>query len=243
MNLTEIAVRAEGAVFVITLDGSSLCRRAALELESVVDELIDDRSALTVIVESGGVDFCPGCAPDLVPADCGVDPPAKLAQLRVPVIAVINGRCNSVGLEIALASDIRLAGHSASFSMDDVVSGRLPAWGGTQRLPRVVGIPTATAMLLGGETLTAAQALAKGLVHEVDDDPSTAGSRLAETFGQRGPLALEYAKEAITRGAEMPLQHALRLEADFNHLLQTSEDRGEGLQAFFEKRPPQYKGR
>jgi enoyl-CoA hydratase/carnithine racemase len=243
MNLTEIAVRTEGRVLVITLGGASLSRRSAIELESVLDELIDDRSATTVIVDSGGPDFCLGCGPDLVPSDSGVDPPAKLAQLRVPVIAVVNGRCNSVGLELALAADIRLAGHTASFSMDDVAIGRLPAWGGTQRLSRVVGIPTATAMLLGGEVLTAEQALAKGLVYQVDDDPSARASGLAAIFAERGPLALEFAKEAIMRGAELPLHHALRLEADFNHLLQNSEDRGEGLGAFFEKRPPRFEGR
>ena len=174
---------------------------------------------------------------------CGVDPASRLAEVGVPVVAAVTGGCRSIGLELALAADIRVADPGARFAFPEVAAGRLPCWGGTQRLVRTVGLPGATAMLLLGDELDGAAARDRGLVHEVADDPLARAEALAAELAERGPLALELAKEAVRRGAELPLHHALRLEADFNHLLQGSSDRAEGLAAFFDKRPPTFEGR
>jgi enoyl-CoA hydratase/carnithine racemase len=98
-------------------------------------------------------------------------------------------------------------------------------------------------MVLLGREVTGAEAHGAGLVHELADDPAARAREVAATLVERGPLALEYAKEAVRRGSELPLHDALRLEADFNHLLAGSRDRAEGLAAFFDKRPPRFEGR
>jgi enoyl-CoA hydratase/carnithine racemase len=162
------------------------------------------------------------------------------------VVAAIRGRCLSVGLELALAADVRLADPSGRFGLPDVVeAGRLPCWGGTQRLPRAVGVARATALVLLGEILTANEARRAGLLAGVAaaGDLDEAVDATVEQLLGVGPLALELAKEAVHRGAELPLRDGLRLEGDLNHLLQATDDRAEGLAAFFAKRPPDFAGR
>jgi enoyl-CoA hydratase len=137
-----------------------------------------------------------------------------------------------------------VASADATFALPDVVeAGALPCWGGTQRLPRAFGTARATAMLLLGEELDAARALEAGFVWQLVDQPGEAASALAGQLAGLGPLALEYAKEAVHRGAELPLRDGLRLEGDLNTLLATSADRAEGLAAFFAKRPADFAGR
>ena len=148
----------------------------------------------------------------------------------------------SVGLELALAADLRVADGTTRCSFPDVRAGRLPCWGGTQRLPRAAGRSTAARLLLAGDVLDAGEALACGLVHTVADDAGAAADELAERLAALAPLALAAAKEAIVRGSELPMRQALELEGDLNHLLQTTADRAEGLAAFFAKRTPDFGG-
>lgn len=235
----------EGLVRTIELSGRPLGRREAAELVAVVDALVEDRSARVVVLRSAGPDFCPGPADDLEPLAWEIDPAAALARLRPPVVAAVTGRCRSVGFELALAADIRLADPTASFALPDLADGRLPSWGGTQRLPRAVGPSRAAALVLLSETLTAGQAHAAGLVAGVAA-PGQLAATIDATVEQLlavAPLALELAKEAVHRGAELPLRDGLRLEGDLNHLLQGTDDRAEGLAAFFAKRPPDFAGR
>jgi enoyl-CoA hydratase/carnithine racemase len=182
-------------------------------------------------------------AADFDPLDIQPDPVAVLARLRTPVVAAIDGDCLSVGLELALAADIRLATPTSRFGLPDLRAGRLPCWGGTQRLPRVVGTARATSMLLLGEVLDAPQAAGAGLLHTVSDDLDGAIEAVVDSLLAVGPLAVELAKEAVHRGAELPLRDGLRLEGDLNTLLQSTGDRAEGLAAFFAKRPPDFAGR
>ncbi len=121
----------------------------------------------------------------------------------------------------------------------------MPCGGGTQRLPRLVGRAKAAEMILLGQSLDAAAALACGLVNRVAPrgEARAAAERLARTMASRGPLALRYAKEAINRGLDMPLEQALRYETDLTVILQTTRDRAEGVRAFLEKRPPRFEGR
>ena len=135
---------------------------------------------------------------------------------------VLRGRCLSVGLEIALAADIRLADPTARLGLPDLSVGRLPSWGGTQRLPRAVGAPRAAAMVLLGDVLAADEARSAGLLAGVSA-PGGLDELVEATFEQllaTAPLAQELAKEAVHRGAELPLRDGLRLEGDLNHLLQ-----------------------
>jgi enoyl-CoA hydratase len=162
-----------------------------------------------------------------------------------PVIAVIEGDAREEGLELALACDIRIASDEAVLRHGAVAAGRLPAWGATQRLPRLAGRGAAAAMILLGEPLRASDAARCGLVNMISPraEVRAAAHRLASVMASRGPLALRYAKEAMRHGLDMPLEQALRYETDLTVILQTTHDRREGVQAFLQKRPPRFSGR
>lgn len=197
--------------------------------------------AIVVLRNAPGTDFCPGISFD--PLELQPDPASALATVRGPVVCAISGECSGPGLEIALACDIRLCDPSARFALRAALEGRLPAWGGTQRLPRAVGASRANTMLLLGAEADAATALEWGLTHAVEADLDEAIDRWLDDLASAGPLALEFAKEAVHRGSELPLADGLRLEGDLNHQLAATDDRAEGLAAFFDKRPPDFAGR
>ncbi|MDE2640530.1 MAG: enoyl-CoA hydratase-related protein [Chloroflexota bacterium] len=162
-----------------------------------------------------------------------------------PIIAAINGYCLAGGLEVALACDIRIATPSATFGLFEVRWGIIPGGGGTQRLPRAIPQALANEMILTAEPIDAERALQAGLISRIvpTDGLQAEATRIAEVISTRGPLAVRAAKELIQRGADMPLQDALRLEDYFSLQLYTTEDAVEGPRAFAEKRPPNFKGR
>jgi enoyl-CoA hydratase/carnithine racemase len=173
------------------------------------------------------------------------DPFGCFAESARPVIAAINGDALGGGLALALAADIRIAAETARFALPEADIGVLPMAGATQRLLRLTGRGKALEMVLTGEPIDAAEALRVGLASEVTPRPKLEARAqvLAERLAERGPLALQYAKEAISRGIDMPLEQALRYETDLTVILQTTEDRAEGVRAFLEKRKPEFKGR
>lgn len=231
-----------GAVRHLLLSGEPLGPAEAAELRDAAEALREDREVRVVVLGSRGASFCPGAAADLEPLAVSPDPAQALAAIRAPVLAAVAGRCDGVGLELALAADIRVAAADASFCLDTVALGALPSWGGTQRLPRTVGPATAAAMVLLGERLDASEALARGLVHRVGDLEEMVAA-VVDRLTDAAPLALELAKEAMAHGVELPMNEGFRLEAELNHLLSVSEDRAEGLAAFFAKRRPVFHGR
>ncbi|MDH3680183.1 MAG: enoyl-CoA hydratase/isomerase family protein [Acidimicrobiia bacterium] len=227
----------------MTIPGGPLRADTAADLARLASELSEDRDVRVVTLRARSSVFCEGPAPDLRPTELDVDPAASLARLRPPVVVAVTGDCRSVGLELILAADIRLCDPGARFGFPDLAEGRLPCWGGTQRLGRAIRPAEATAMILLGSDLDADRAHSLGLVHAIDDDPGDLAQALAQELATRGPLALELAKEAVHRGAELPLRDGLRLEGDLNHQLAATDDRAEGLAAFFDKRPPDFAGR
>jgi enoyl-CoA hydratase/carnithine racemase len=245
MQLERLDIRpgTGGLVRHVTVPGGAWDHRTALELVVLAAALHDDHQVRVITLRARSAPFCTGTDPDLEPIEIDPDPAAAWASLRPPVVAVIEGTCTSVGFEVALAADIRLCHPESSFSLPPLDRGRLPCWGGTQRLARAVRPSEAAAMVLLGRPVGAARAAALGLVHEVADDPAALADELVATLAERGPLALELAKEAVHRGAELPLRDGLRLEGDLNHQLAATEDRAEGLRAFFDKRPPDFAGR
>ncbi len=229
MHLQHLAVERDSGLVRLRLSGRPLGQREAMELAATATDLLEDRSVRLVVIESAGPDFCPGPAADLDPLL--VDPTEVLSRLRPPVVAHVVGRASSVGCELALAADVLVAGPDGRLILSDVTEGRLPCWGGTQRLVRAVGRPRALEVLLLGAEMRGDEL---GAMTSLDD--------VVQTLLARAPVALELAKEAIERGAEMPMRDGLRLEGDLNHLLQTTADRAEGLAAFFEKRPARFEG-
>jgi enoyl-CoA hydratase len=172
-------------------------------------------------------------------------PAAAIAAIDRPVIAAINGDALGEGLEIALAADIRIGSNKARFGLPQVAGGLMPADGGTQRLPRIVGKGKALELLMTAETINAEEALEIGLVSRVvpPDALAPETQKLAENIAAKGPLALRYLKEAINKGMDMTLEQGLRLEADLYFLLHTTADRTEGIRSYLEKRKPKYTGK
>ena len=172
-------------------------------------------------------------------------PFAGLESLAQPVLCALNGDAISAGLELALACDIRLAMEGAQFALPETAQGLLPMAGGTQRLARLVGRAEALRLILLGETIDATEAYRIGLVSQVVAAASLGADveALARRLASRGPIALRYAKEAVRRGLEQPLDEALRFETDLTVVLQTTADREEGVRAFLEKREPKFEGR
>jgi enoyl-CoA hydratase/carnithine racemase len=171
-----------------------------------------------------------------------VDPFAGLAHLPKPILAAISSVASDAGLGLALNADIRIASRSATFG-PLTSSGGLPIGGAISRLTRLVGPAAAIQLVLVDEQIDANEALRIGLISEIADDVTARAQVIAERLAERGPLALQYAKEAVSRGIDMPLEQALRFETDLTVILQTTEDRAEGVRAFTEKRKPKFKGK
>ncbi|MFQ5479272.1 MAG: enoyl-CoA hydratase/isomerase family protein [Candidatus Binatia bacterium] len=162
-----------------------------------------------------------------------------------PIIAAINGHCLAGGLELAMACDFRVASPNASFGLPEVRWGIVPGGGGTQRLPRAVPLGMAMEMLMTGRPIDAETALRIGLVNRV----AAAGKLLDEALSSaalicsNGPLAVRAAKEAALRGLDLSLEEGLRLEQFLAEPVRQSEDAGEGVKAFAEKRTPRFKAK
>jgi enoyl-CoA hydratase/carnithine racemase len=242
MRKERVRISRHEGVLSVSLGDDRMTARQAAEVADVFAEAAEDRDLRAVVLRSDAADFCVGADEDIRAAPTSAPTPAdRLAALRVPVVTVLQGRVESAGLELALGADVRIAAPDARFRFPEVAQGRLPSWGGTQRLPRAVSPSMALRMILLGEELSAADAHHSGLVHEVSDDPQSRADAYVAEWLQRAPLALEYAKEAVRDGAELRLREGLALEADLNTLLQTSQDRAEGIAAFLEKRTPQFR--
>jgi enoyl-CoA hydratase len=201
----------------------------------------DDEIRLVVLGAAGDV-FSAGEVTDILPASSMAS--GAIASLKCPTIAAVNGDAIGSGLELALACDIRLAADSARFGFPEVSQGFIPSGGGTQRLPRIVGRGKALEMILTAATIDAEEAWRIGLVNRLvsPEELDSEVERLAQKLATKGPISERYAKEAISKGMDMTLGQGLGLEADLSFLLQSTKDRTEGINAFNEKRTPEFKG-
>jgi enoyl-CoA hydratase len=169
----------------------------------------------------------------------------RIEQLNKPVIAAINGYCLGGGCELAMACHLRVAGRSARFGQPEVKLGLIPGYGGTQRLPRLVGEGRALELLLTGDMISADEAFRIGLINRVVED----GELLKECNGlaarivKNGPLSVGGCLEAVRVGRGLPLQQALAVEAGLFGLACGTGDMKEGTRAFIEKRRAVFKGR
>jgi enoyl-CoA hydratase len=169
----------------------------------------------------------------------------RIESCGKPVIACINGFALGGGCELALACTFRIAGETAKFGQPEVKLGIIPGYGGSQRLPRLVGKGMALRLILTGEMIPALEALRIGLVEEVvaPEELLARGEHIARTIAAQAPLAIEKSLEAVHAGYDLPLRQALDLEASLFGLCCATEDKAEGTKAFLEKRPPEWKGR
>jgi len=169
----------------------------------------------------------------------------QLARLPMPTIAAIEGDALGGGLELALCCDIRIASERAMLGMPEVRLAVLPGSGGTQRMPRAVGVARAKELILTGRLLTAAEAEHIGLVNLVAPTGGAvdAADAMAAEIAERGPLAVREAKRLIDAALDLDIDAGLAAELDASERIFDTEDMLEGAKAFFEKRPPNYRGR
>ncbi len=168
----------------------------------------------------------------------------KLDVLEKPVIAAVNGFALGGGCELAMACDIRLASDKAVFGLPEVSLGVIPGYGGTQRLPRLIGEGRAKELTFTAGTINAAEAYRVGLVNHVypAGELMDQARKLARQIMKNAPLSVGYSKLAIGQGLQGDLDSGLRIESDFFGRCAASEDMKEGTKAFVEKRKPQFKG-
>ena len=166
-------------------------------------------------------------------------------RCRKPVIAAIDGYAMGAGLELALACDFRVATRRSEFAFPEVRLGMIPGSGGTQRAIRLIGMTRGKLFLMTGQRIPAERAEAWGLITQCvpDDGLEAAVGALSGELAERAPLALRTLKMVLNRGADAPLETALELERKAYAWLRSTHDYEEGVRAFLDKRPPQYRGR
>jgi enoyl-CoA hydratase/carnithine racemase len=168
-----------------------------------------------------------------------------VAAITKPTIAAIRGYCVGGGLEFALACDMRVAAEDAKLGLAEVKRGLIPGAGGTQRLPRTVGVAKALEICLTGDNVSGSEAQHLGLVNIAvpAGDVMKAAEDLAVRILKGAPMSVLFIKEAIKKGVELSLDEGFRLESDLSAMIATTEDSKEGPRAFAEKRAPVWKGR
>ncbi len=231
--------------------GNRIDLAMAQELAEVCSQINGDEGIYLAVITGAGDVFCSGGEVRHVEVSGAgeevstqVSASEAIAGINHPTLAAINGEAIGEGLEIALSCDLRIASDKARFGLPQIIDGRIPVNGGTQRLPRIVGKGKALEMVLTGEIINARTAFDIGLVNKVVDHNNLMSDveAVAKTVAAKAPLALQYAKEAVNKGLDLTLGQGLRLEADLYFLLHTTSDRTEGIQSFLQKRPPKYKG-
>lgn len=242
-----VRVAVEHGVAWLTLDRPSTGNRLDDEmmgaLADACEQVEHDERVAVVVVAATGRTFCAGLPAETTwPPDAWPDGIGALACVGKPVVGALAGAVRGWGLGLALACDVRVGATTTVLEP----GAALPIGGGvTQRLPRVVGTGRALAMLLDGEPVRARVALEWGLLARVVPPARLLATtrRLARALAARGPVALRYAKEAVVRALDLPLDDGLRLEHDLYVLLQTTADRAEGIASFLAGRRARFVGR
>lgn len=226
------------------------------EINQIIQEITHDESIRCLLITGAGSNvFCAGA--DLKERRLMTEAEAKAAVLSiqqtfieieavsVPVIAVMNGHALGGGLELALACDLRIARAGARLGLPETGLAIIPGAGGTQRLPRLIGLGKAKELIFTGTPLQAEEAIQIGLIEHISlaDTLMSDALALAKQIAKNGPLALKEAKQAIQLSLDHDLHTGLTKEYESYLRLIDTEDRTEGLRAFQEKRTPQYKGK
>ena len=252
-----VRIEREGAVATIRLDrppANALAREVSLELSAAAKEVGADDGVRAVVVWGGERIFAAGAdikamveyGPEEVAADVGALEQACRDVEAIPTItiAAIDGYALGGGCELALSCDFRFAARDARIGLPEVRLGIIPGSGGTQRLPRVLGLPKARDLVYTGRQVDAAEALAIGLVDRVADgtDAYALAMEQAQTFANGPTLAYAAAKRAIA-ASDRSLEQGLAVEREAFVQLFATRDQKEGMRAFLDKRDPEFEGR
>jgi len=257
----DIKLTGDGTIATITIDRphvlNAIRYHTMLEIDDALN-LIEKQESLRVVVitgagqkafvSGGDIQVMAGSlhyVQTLTEVPRGQDICSRIESFPKPVIARINGYALGGGTEIALCCDMRIAADHVKMGLAEIKLGIIPGYGGTQRLPRLIGVGRAKELILTGDHIPARQALEYGLVNRVVPMPELdqAVAEVAQKMAARGPVALHMAKTAINNGLQADMKTALELEARCYSLCFGTEDRVEGMNAFLEKRKPNFRGR
>jgi enoyl-CoA hydratase/carnithine racemase len=257
MGFETITLAREETFALITLNrppANAISEALITEVNTALNSVQSDESVRAVILTGAGDKiFCGGA--DLGSAFSGGDIEQfirfgnsvmrKIERFPKPVIAAINGHAMGGGMEIAMACHLRLMKESARMGQTESNLGIIPGYGGTQRLPRLIGRTKALEFLLLGTQIPAPECLALGLVNRLSKEGETLNDAkaLARQLGKRAPLATAAIIKAVDEGLEAPMAKSIDIELEQFLPTLRSEDAAEGIQAFFAKREPQFKGR
>ncbi len=259
-GLEYVKIERTDSVAVVTIDRqdklNALNESVIRELGIAFDEVGADSNIRAVVLTGAGEKaFVAGAdISDLATMDsmsgvavsrAGQDVFSSIERLGKPVIAAVGGYALGGGCELALACHIRIASENARFGLPEVGLGILPGYGGTVRLARLIGFGRAVEMTVTAELIDAAKASEIGLVTSVCSRDELMGKAmgLAAKIAKNGPVAVRLALESIYLASDSPVQDALTFESSLFGLLASTEDMKEGMQAFLEKRKPDFKGR
>ncbi len=260
MGYTTLRYEKEGALGLVTIDRAQVLN--ALNLETLLDLQncfsdirLDKEVRVVILTGAGEKAFVAGAdishMQDLNSLEAtefarlGHALMRDIETLPKPVIAAVNGFALGGGCELALACDIRFASENAKFGQPEINLGIIPGFGGTQRLPRIVGRGIASELLFTGDMIDAEEALRIGLANKVvaPADLLECCREIAVKIAVKGPIAMRLCKETVVNGLQMDLDRANQYEANqFGHCF-SSEDQKEGMKAFLEKRKPNFNGK
>ena len=250
-----VRVERDGALVIVTIDhppANAISRAVINGITQAITEAEADAGCRALVLTGAGPKFFAAGADISEFGSEGADTIATGQQLtlamersRLPIIAAVNGIAFGGGCELTLACDVRIASTNARFGQPEIKLGIIPGWGGTQRLPRLIGRTAAMHLLLTGDAVDAAHALRLGLVFNVvePDQLLDAARELAGIYAAQAPLALAATKRAVAEGLDRPLAEGLEAERREFVGLFSSADAAEGITAFLEKRPPSWTGR
>ncbi|MGV6875653.1 enoyl-CoA hydratase/isomerase family protein [Pseudochelatococcus sp. B33] len=259
MNVETLLTETHGPTRVVTMNRperrNAVNHRMMIEMEAVLREAEDDPSVRCVVL-TGGSDFF-SSGRDLKEASASSPAEREEAKaalrrltdtiegLKRPVVAAIEGPCLTGGLELALTCDLRVGGEGATFGITSAKLGTIPGFGGTQRLPRIVGMARAFELLFSAEPIDVDEAYRIGLINRKAARGAALDEalRMVAIYGERAPLSLATLKQAVRQGMERDLASSLDLEQKLGATLTGTSDRAEGMAAFLERRKPNFQGR
>ncbi|WP_031314136.1 short-chain-enoyl-CoA hydratase [Caldanaerobacter subterraneus] len=260
MEYKNIEVKIEKGIATITINRpkalNALNTETLEELENVLEVLQNDDEVKVIVITGAGEKAFVAGADISEMKDMSVFEAKKFAELgqkvfrkielmKKPVIAAVNGYALGGGCELALACDIRIASRNAKFGQPEVGLGIIPGFGGTQRLPRIVGVSKAKELIYTGDMIDAEEALRIGLISKVveQDKLLEEAYGIAKKIMSKGLVAVSLAKEAINKSLEVDIDSGMEYEANAFAMCFGTQDQKEGMVAFLEKRAPKFEGR
>ncbi|MHA1855154.1 MAG: enoyl-CoA hydratase-related protein [Promethearchaeota archaeon] len=259
MNFEFMIFKKEDNIGILTINRPKALNALNIQLMEEIDKILDlievDKEIHALIITGVGKAFIAGA--DITTMESmnynegkaygfkGSTLFRKIETFDIPIIAAVNGFALGGGNELILACDIVIASEKAKFGQPEVGLGVTPGFGGTQRLPRIVGIRKAKELILSGRIFGAEEAEKFGLVNKVvpHEELMNTAKIMAKNYAKMAPIAIKYAKKAINEGIQTDIENALKIENEYFGKCFSTQDQEEGMKAFLEKRKASFKNR